>query len=58
MTAFNQHRKAIDAIGRKVPVEEIQRLTKDEFPYDKANPGQMECIVEAIDALINKRSNT
>ncbi|AXY86582.1 DNA helicase [Salmonella phage SenASZ3] len=55
MTAFNQHRKAIDAIGRKVPMEEIQRLAKDEFPYDKANPGQMECIVEAIDALINKK---
>lgn len=38
----------------KVPIAEIEELAREYFPYDKANPGQMECIVEAIDALVNK----
>lgn len=54
MTAFNQHKKALDGIG-PVSLEEIGGLAKEFFPYDKANPGQMECIVEAIDALVNKK---
>lgn len=37
----------------KVPIEEIEALAKDYFPYEKANPGQMDCIVQAVDAIVN-----
>lgn len=37
----------------KVPIDEIEALAADYFPYDKANPGQMECIVQAVDAIVN-----
>lgn len=52
---FNQHRPAIEAIGRTVPLEEIKKLATEFFPYEKANPGQMDCIVDAIDAFVNKK---
>lgn len=55
MTAFNQHVKALETLHREIPIEEIQKLAEQYFPYDHANPGQMECIVEAIDVLANKK---
>ena len=54
MSAFNQHKKALDGLG-PVSIEDITSLAKENFPYDKANPGQMDCIVESIDALVNKK---
>ena len=54
MTAFNQYTKALDGVG-PVSIDRIKSLATEFFPYDTANPGQMECIVEAIDALVNKK---
>lgn len=54
MTAFNQYKKALDGVG-PVSLEDIKALATEFFPYDTANPGQMECIVEAVDALVNKK---
>ncbi|BBK03808.1 hypothetical protein [Enterobacter phage EspM4VN] len=54
MTAFNQYTKALDGVG-PVSIDRIKSLAAEFFPYDTANPGQMECIVEAVDALLNKK---
>lgn len=54
MAIFEQTERALSRIHH-VPTSEIQRLAEEYFPYPKANPGQMECIVDAIDALVNKK---
>ncbi|QIG62135.1 DNA helicase [Salmonella phage P46FS4] len=54
MTAFNQYTKALDGVG-PVSIDRIKSLATEFFPYDTANPGQMECIVEVVDALVNKK---
>ncbi|WPJ72196.1 hypothetical protein DEEACLCL_00179 [Salmonella phage CRW-SP2] len=54
MSIFLQDRPALQDMGN-VPLETIRAMAIDYFPYEKANPGQMECIVEAIDALVNKK---
>lgn len=52
---FNQHMKALDAITQLVSLEEIESMAREYFPYPSPNPGQMEAIVQAIDALVNKK---
>lgn len=52
--AYEQTRLALDMIHGTVPMDIIQKKAKEHFPFEKANPGQMEAITEAIDALVNK----
>lgn len=54
MSAFNQYKKALEVIHGEISRGEIESLARRYFPYEVANPGQMECIIEAVDAFINK----
>lgn len=52
--AFLQTYKALENMPQ-VGLPEIKEMAKSFFPFPKANPGQMEVIISAIDALVNKR---
>lgn len=52
--AYEQIMPALGNI-ENVPMDIIIEKAKYHFPFEKANPGQMEAITEAIDALVNKK---
>lgn len=51
---FLQTKKALDYIPR-VELNEIERLAREFFPYPSFNAGQLEAIIQAVDALVNKK---
>lgn len=51
--AFEQKRRALDPLPT-IPLEVIEQKARHHFPFDNPNPGQMEAIIEAIDAYVNQ----
>uniref|UniRef100_A0AAU8KXI3 DNA helicase n=1 Tax=Serratia phage Kevin TaxID=3161161 RepID=A0AAU8KXI3_9CAUD len=50
---FEQTRLALSHLPQ-IPLDVIEQKARHHFPFDNPNPGQMEAIVEAIDAYVNK----
>lgn len=51
---FYQRRNTLSKINN-VEKQNIAKLVDEYFPFQNANVGQKECIIDAIDALINKK---
>lgn len=51
--AFYQTRPALEGI-KDIPLELIEKLADEFFPFDHFNAGQKEAIVTAVDAFVNK----
>lgn len=52
---YEQSHPALKYIDPGIPLDVIEEKARAHFPFPSANPGQMEAIVEAIDAYVNKR---
>lgn len=52
---FLQTKKALSTIREPVPLATIESLARHYFPYPAFNAGQLEAIVEGVDALVNKK---
>lgn len=51
---FKQTKKALATLP-PVTLNEIEQMARDFFPYPSFNAGQLEAIVQAVDALVNKK---